>query len=118
MRSPLHIPLVRYSCRGRVHELYCNFASVHTGLIPSSYQRRLNSSGLMRRNQQFQKLAAISLKVIKRRWYQRNFSGKISCPIDTEIDVLEGGSSENVNKLGRTRRKALDEYILETLIEE
>src|SRR3954454_18460255 len=69
MRSPLHIPLVRYSCRGRVHELYCNFASVHTGLIPSSYQRRLNSSGLMRRNQQFQKLAAISLEVIKRRWY-------------------------------------------------
>src|SRR3954454_3475495 len=70
MRSPLHIPLVRYSCRGRVHELYCNFASVHTGLIPSSYQRRLNSSGLMRRNQQFQKLAAISLEVIKRRWYK------------------------------------------------
>jgi hypothetical protein len=34
-----------------------------------SYQRRLNSSGLMRRNQQFQKLAAISLEVIKRRWY-------------------------------------------------
>jgi hypothetical protein len=36
-----------------------------------SYQRRLNSSGLLRRNQQFQKLVAISLEVIKRRWYQK-----------------------------------------------
>ena len=40
-----------------------------TGVL---YQRRLNSSGLMRRNQQFQELAAISLEVIKRRWYEES----------------------------------------------
>src|SRR3954454_22152599 len=109
MRSPLHIPLVRYSCRGRVHELYCNFASVHTGLIPSSYQRRLNSSGLMRRNQQFQKLAAISLEVIKRRWYD-TWTKKINGPEANPFFNLESAWHRDFYlKTDIARRQALIE---------
>ncbi|MBK1841654.1 tyrosine-type recombinase/integrase [Azospirillum sp. YIM B02556] len=45
------------------------------------------------------------------------FAGKTPCPIDPEIDIVEL-SDANQNRMGRTRRKALDEFILETLIDE
>lgn len=44
------------------------------------------------------------------------FSGKISCPIDPEIDSIK--KYDNKNNTGRTRRKALDEHVLELLIQE
>jgi hypothetical protein len=37
LRSHLHIPTLSYFCRRRVHELCCNFASVHAELILSSH---------------------------------------------------------------------------------
>src|SRR4051794_27817670 len=39
----------------------------------------------MRRNQQFQKLAAISLEVIKRRWYQTRATNLPNVPTTSEI---------------------------------
>jgi adenylate cyclase len=37
LRSPLHIPLVRYLCHCRTHELCCKFASMHAELTLSSH---------------------------------------------------------------------------------
>lgn len=67
------------------------------------------------------RLASQCMPTLRQAWTlaatRDGFSGKHACPIDPEIDVVEGGGGSTKSS-GRTRRKALDEFVLETLIAE
>lgn len=63
-----------------------------------------------------------SLSTLKQVWtlaaIKHGFGGRIACPIDQQVDVVDRRSNPNINRSGRTRRKAIDPFVLEILIEE